>query len=157
VLDDGTRHLPRQERKADVLTQEVTMGLFGDKPNPNEDYTNIGDLVRRQAELEEIARRQKHAAAQCAMNIPSGIVPPGGIGFVGSAYDGYQPDHYLYTRLRMNEHQLRAKGVDLRNVTRLTDRVAVIFVHNDAVEVLYDDIDLYPSDKLITQLRLLFK
>lgn len=37
-----------------------------------------------------------------------------------------------------------------------TDKVFVFFVHNDRAGHLEDDINLFPSDKLITQVRLLW-
>lgn len=37
-----------------------------------------------------------------------------------------------------------------------TDRVFVFFVHNDRAGHLEDDINIFPSDKLITQVRLLW-
>jgi hypothetical protein len=78
-------------------------------------------------------------------------------GLVGDTFSGRDLTFFIEARLRMTRDQMRAKGLVLANAIMLRDRAAVIIQHDDDVQVIYDDKGLFPSDQLVTQLRLILK
>lgn len=61
----------------------------------------------------------------------------------------------LIMRLRMNVHELADKGVELIAVRKLGDKISVFITSKGTALVLEDDDELYPSDRLVSQVRLM--
>jgi hypothetical protein len=80
------------------------------------------------------------------------------VGAVGSPKPKNPPHvnlESLIMRLRLNIHELADKGVELIAARKLGDKVAVFITSKGTALVLEDDDELYPSDRLVSQVRLM--
>lgn len=122
---------------------------------------------KKDATMDQVEEKLRRIQAD-AQIINNPILSQGVIGVQqNAAYNAYNaatqmPTYEHMILMRLNNNPMGARGygsgLDFMAAHKLTDEKIVVFVCNDGKYVtLEDDADLFPSDALVTQIRMLRK